>query len=98
MVYVLDESRYIISPTCNLCRHRTLDTSHTCAAFPDGIPRQIWNGQHDHTTPFPGDHGILFERLTEEEERLFWERVEREGKEAEERARRFLEWRQRRVS
>jgi len=32
----------------------------TCRAFPDGIPELIITGKHDHTKPFPGDHGIRY--------------------------------------
>ena len=32
-----------------------------CEAFPDGIPKEIAFGDWDHTKPFPGDKGILFE-------------------------------------
>jgi len=32
-----------------------------CEAFPDGIPDDIAYGDNPHTTPFPGDNGILFE-------------------------------------
>jgi hypothetical protein len=32
-----------------------------CKAFLTMIPHAIRNGQHDHRTPFPGDHGIMYE-------------------------------------
>ena len=35
-----------------------------CDAFPDGIPDVIWNGEHDHTKPYDGDNGVLFEKAT----------------------------------
>jgi hypothetical protein len=33
-----------------------------CAAFKQ-IPVAILSGEYDHTKPYPGDHGIQFERL-----------------------------------
>ena len=35
-----------------------------CAAFPKppGIPYEIQNGENDHLEPFPGDHGIQYEK------------------------------------
>lgn len=33
-----------------------------CAAFPNGIPREIAYGNNKHLKPFPGDNGIQFER------------------------------------
>jgi hypothetical protein len=33
-----------------------------CDAFPKGIPRQIAYGPNKHYKPFPGDHGIRYER------------------------------------
>ncbi|MFO7776003.1 MAG: hypothetical protein R6W89_09420 [Candidatus Hydrogenedentota bacterium] len=33
-----------------------------CKAFPDGIPHEIAYGDNEHLTPFPGDHGILYEK------------------------------------
>ena len=35
--------------------------SHTCKAFPTGIPEEIAYGENDHTQPFAGDNGIRFE-------------------------------------
>lgn len=64
----LDEIIYIYSPTCIPCRHlrgSTRDAGgthhHTCDAFPDEIPAEIWKGDNDHRNPYPGDHGIRFE-------------------------------------
>lgn len=55
-------------PQCYKCR-RLFDTADdqwiACGAFPDGIPDEIADGEHDHTKPFPGDNGILFEPLPE---------------------------------
>lgn len=33
-----------------------------CSAFPDGIPVEIAYGDNDHTKPYPGDGGILYEK------------------------------------
>lgn len=53
-----------ISETCATCRHLRNDgIGRTCDAFPDGIPIIIWDGRNDHTKPFPGDHGIQFQRI-----------------------------------
>lgn len=58
-----------LSASCNQCQH--LDWSSwnhapmRCAAFPEGIPPAILQEQHLHKTPYPGDHGISFKRVTE---------------------------------
>lgn len=57
-----------ISP-CASCKHfRTGSrTNPTCDAFPDGIPEEILFGRNDHRKPFPGDHGIQYEPLDDDE-------------------------------
>lgn len=47
-------------PICFACRHLSRDDA-TCAAFPDGLPVEIFEWRHDHRHPFPGDGGITFE-------------------------------------
>ena len=37
---------------------------YKCKAFPDGIPKDILLGNHDHTKPFAGDNGVRFEKIS----------------------------------
>jgi hypothetical protein len=46
---------------CPDCLHYRGDFK--CEAFPEGIPEEIYTGEHDHTLGFKGDNGIRFESL-----------------------------------
>lgn len=68
----LDDSiltKELFSPTCSRCRHLSVDVlagGVSCAAFPVAIPPEIWSGGNPHTSPYPGDKGILFSPIEEE--------------------------------
>lgn len=48
-------------PSCLSCKRLNLTGYPTrCEAFPDGIPGPIYMAEHDHKTPYPGDHGLLY--------------------------------------
>lgn len=53
-------------PTCMDCRHADWEHFYAtrklrCKAYPERVPDMIKLGVHDHRTPYPGDHGVLFE-------------------------------------
>jgi hypothetical protein len=66
--YILEENPFSI-PKCNNCfyYHKNRNGA-TCKAFPNGIPVEILTNEHDHTKPFKGDNGILFEPTKESKE------------------------------
>lgn len=47
----------IPDPQCLYCRH----LKDKCPAF-DKIPSKIWFNEFNHHKPYPGDHGIQFEK------------------------------------
>jgi len=54
-----------MSSQCVTCDHWTSGLS--CEAFPDGIPEQIWKAGRDHSRPFPGDGGLMYADIGQEE-------------------------------
>src|SRR3954468_19797796 len=51
------------SPICTFCKHldRRPDRRLSCAAFPGGIPAEVYENLMPHTRPLEGDGGIRFE-------------------------------------
>jgi hypothetical protein len=65
------------SPVCTFCRYlRRGYKQRQCAAFPDDIPMEIWLGENDHRQPYPGDHGIRFAPMTDEDIAALERRIE----------------------
>ena len=54
-----------VNPICDGCKHFKWDdpTKYNCKAYPEGIPEEIINSEHEHTEPFKGDNGIQFEPI-----------------------------------
>lgn len=53
----------MINLRCCHCKHMRFGLK--CVAFPDRIPSEILEAEHDHSTPFPGDGGIMYEPANE---------------------------------
>lgn len=55
-----------VRPICFDCKHLNGKAPLKCAAFPDGIPKEILLGENDHTEPLPGQkNDIVFEADSE---------------------------------
>ncbi len=50
----------IIKPQCLTCKHWVSPGTH-CAAFPEGVPKDILMNIVDHKVPVKGDNGIQYE-------------------------------------
>ncbi len=59
---IMGDALIDMSIQCLACNNLNNDMT-TCKAFKDGIPTKILTGHWDHTKPFKGDNGILFERI-----------------------------------
>lgn len=56
------DKQLLFSPVCAYCKHLKETSERKCEAF-DKIPFEIWSGKNNHKNPYPGDHGIRFERV-----------------------------------
>lgn len=54
-------SRLESSPACDVCARLRSQMRHTCDAFPEMIPHEVWDGDVIHIEPYEGDQGIQFE-------------------------------------
>lgn len=54
---------------CQYSRHLHSVPFKMCVAFPEPFPlrKEIYSPNVRHDTPYPGDHGILFEAKTQNE-------------------------------
>jgi len=48
----------LIWASCVSCERKR--RGPVCDAYPEGIPEVILNGNVDHKTPYPGDHGLTY--------------------------------------
>ena len=68
MLVVIDDSELAypaFSSVCTYCKHWKPENKRTCAAFPDGIPNEIWMGDDKHATPRTGSE-FAFEDIRNE--------------------------------
>lgn len=55
----------MISRQCFNCIHLVESGSDKpiCLAFPEGIPEEIITGEVDHSKPYAGDNGFMYEPI-----------------------------------
>lgn len=64
----------MIVPQCAFCKHYQPGAALPArSAFPERIPQEIFFEGRDHSKPYPGGHGILFEPIDEEAAELSWQ-------------------------
>lgn len=56
-----DAAPTVATSACSACEHRNFGTT-TCKAFEAGIPLGFLAGAYLHTSPYPGDQGVLFKQ------------------------------------
>ena len=59
---VIDDSSRL-SVICTFCSRLRSIEDHTCDAFPEHIPDEIWAGAIDHVARYAGDGGLQFNRI-----------------------------------
>lgn len=59
-----------ITVPCVFCKHFNRDerARMTCAAFPNGIPKDIQEVKVIHTDQYPADNGVQYEALSENQD------------------------------
>lgn len=57
-----DAESHLVGVGCMDCQHLIDLVEGTCLAFPDRIPADIMEDRIRHDSPYPGDHGLRFQR------------------------------------
>lgn len=53
-------------PMCYNCKRQFASDRLKCAAFPKGIPKEIFSSEFDHRERFAGDKGLLYDPIDSE--------------------------------